>query len=452
MKLLSANVSIVPVNGKIPFFRWNEFTQRRATPDELRGWIRNHHTTGFAVICGAVSGGLEILDFDLKATLYPTWAARAGAIVERLPLSLTGGGGKQVAIRSGSPGRNKKLAYIPNPEPQEGEPEFLCAIETRGEGGYAVVPPSLHPSGNTYAYGSGHFAEAPFLSLSERDDLLRMGEGLDKRPPVEPRALTKAERTFRRYEDSVVPVVIRTFNERYSIQDMLVSQGYSQADDRGRRYIRPGGSNPSVVIGDYLGGKNAGKSYHHSANDPINLFREAEGYWHDPYDIYVLLEHNGDKREAWRAAADLLNIPLQRMMPPVPPPPRPPTTPQPYPLPRPPIGQPRPPADFPEGLVVITDNLEAAALITTHYGATTLSGPARGSWPGALARQVATYAHRVILVEEGHEGPMSSLAHQLEATLCRLPCPLHDFLERGDAAEFLALLRAAEFPEGYRAL
>ena len=46
------------------------------------------------------------------------------------------------------------------------------AIETRGEGGYAVVPPSLHPSGNHYQLLSGDLTNIPSIPQARADALL----------------------------------------------------------------------------------------------------------------------------------------------------------------------------------------------------------------------------------------------------------------------------------------
>ena len=96
------------------------------------------------------------------------WCEQVGSLAEGLPVQRrTGreGGGFQVWLRCPEPGHNDKLAHVPDASEETGR---RVAIETRAEGGYAVMPGSLHPSGNTYRAIAGDFANIPTYSRDRR--------------------------------------------------------------------------------------------------------------------------------------------------------------------------------------------------------------------------------------------------------------------------------------------
>jgi hypothetical protein len=66
-------LSVIQVSAKTkkPIAEWKVFQSRQPTEDELKkGFAR---ANGLAIVCGEVSGNLEILDFDLKAELFQDW-------------------------------------------------------------------------------------------------------------------------------------------------------------------------------------------------------------------------------------------------------------------------------------------------------------------------------------------------------------------------------------------
>ena len=126
---------------------------------------------GFAAVCGEVSGGLTIIDFDVPG-FFESWSGLAGELAQKLPMQRTGSGGYQVGFRSTLKTRNDKLAYAPA-ENKEGRE---TAIEIRGEGGYAVLPPSFchlaekrgKQHQNPYKVIQGDFANIPTIPMVSR--------------------------------------------------------------------------------------------------------------------------------------------------------------------------------------------------------------------------------------------------------------------------------------------
>lgn len=94
-----------------------------------------------------------------------------------------------------------------------------------------------------------------------------------------------------------LPDVIGTFNDRFSCDEIIERNGYSPLDDG---WVHPQSSQPHVV-GVRRAGQDKVQSF--SATDPLN-----DGHNHDAFDCFRILEHNGDGKAAWKAAAAILGI------------------------------------------------------------------------------------------------------------------------------------------------
>lgn len=304
--LLNAGLSIIPVSPqtKRPLGEWKPYQSRQATSYEVDAWLENG-LQSMAVICGAVSGNLEILDFDDNSDaaysandFWFPWRDQVQPIIDRygLPYWRTGGGGYQVGYRCEQVEGNLKLAWVPDDTQQHGR---SIAIETRGEGGYAVIPPSLHPSGRRYEMMAGDLTAIPTIPVAVRDELLRAARTLDLM------RYTKAEREAVRKEAHAGerPSVINAYNERYRIAEMLATHGYTEGH-RGR-YSRPGQPDSMGVV--VLPNDNI--SFHWSSNDPLNRVNgSGRPLPVDPFNVFCELEHGGDMKAAAKAAATLLGM------------------------------------------------------------------------------------------------------------------------------------------------
>src|SRR5262249_57534237 len=76
LEYFAAGQSVVPISpdgSKHPALpSWKEYQTRRADPDQLRQWFADG-SHGPAIICGAISGNLELLDFDYPG-LFQEWS------------------------------------------------------------------------------------------------------------------------------------------------------------------------------------------------------------------------------------------------------------------------------------------------------------------------------------------------------------------------------------------
>lgn len=126
--------SILPVQGKRPALRsWKVWQAQRPPEATLREWFARTDLDGLAVVCGPVSGGLVVRDFD-SIEAYSRWAAEYPDLAGNLPTVETGRG-RHVYFRG------------PATFHDFGDGEY------RGDSGhYVVLPPSTHPSGKSYRW------------------------------------------------------------------------------------------------------------------------------------------------------------------------------------------------------------------------------------------------------------------------------------------------------------
>jgi putative DNA primase/helicase len=187
---LSAGISIIPIRtdgSKRPAI--NSWTPEQKTIpclDQVQDWIASG-PCGLAAVCGKVSGSLELLDFDDFA-LFEPWKAIVDDIlpglVDRLTQNRTPAPGMHVPYRCSVIAGNTKLARKPVTDPGTGKiiPEVM--IETRGEGGYFLVPgcpPTCHETGGLYEHVCGPpLTHVAVIRPEEREVLWRAARSFDR--------------------------------------------------------------------------------------------------------------------------------------------------------------------------------------------------------------------------------------------------------------------------------
>lgn len=180
---VKAGLSVIPVRAdgsKAPPFAWKQYEKRRATEDELAHWFSGKDPIGIAIIGGMVSGGLEMVDFDDPALIEP-WTdlvrSMRPELIDSLPHILTPKGGAHFYFKARSIEHNQKLAVAEDKH---------VLIETRGEGGYVLAPPShpkCHPLGKAYVHAGGPMlTEIPTLTAEDRTILLETARSFNRAP------------------------------------------------------------------------------------------------------------------------------------------------------------------------------------------------------------------------------------------------------------------------------
>lgn len=139
-------LGVIPIKAKSknpPLVQWEQFQRRRPTEDEITKWWTDWPDANIAIITGAVSG-IVVLDIDGAEGMDTV----RGKHLPPTPSIKTGRGTHYYYKHPGGHVKNFVGA-------QPG-------LDFRGDGGYVLAPPSIHPSGARYEWA---------LPFNDSDDL-----------------------------------------------------------------------------------------------------------------------------------------------------------------------------------------------------------------------------------------------------------------------------------------
>lgn len=273
---------------------WKPYQQRLPTEAGIRAWFASDRP--ICILTGAVSGNLEMIDFDGAGEKFSWWRelveTRSPGLTKRLLVERSPSGGWHVVYRCESEiCGNIKLAEQAVAVADDQKVEFygkrykprrvndrwevvLTLIETRGEGGLFLCAPS--PG---YELAQGDYGQLPILSDKERELLLEVAWSLNelqRAPEPEPVAATGDAADDRPGDD---------YNQRGDIRELLRRHGWTLVRPGENEYwCRPG---KSAGVSATLKG---GIFYVFSSNaapfEPDRAYR--------PFSVCALLEHGGD--------------------------------------------------------------------------------------------------------------------------------------------------------------
>lgn len=177
LEYLRRGFSVIPLNGpdephgapvdergKRPALAWKEYQARQPTEADVKKWFRNGRKLNLGVVTGAVSG-ITIVDFDSPEAIQ---FARERKFPKTPLVKTAKGYHAYCRYREGH--RNfQKRADLPG-------------IDLRGEGGYAVAPPSVHATGTQYEWVSKRGLDD--VELAEVPDWI-IAETPEDRTPIE---------------------------------------------------------------------------------------------------------------------------------------------------------------------------------------------------------------------------------------------------------------------------
>jgi len=215
LTLHAAGCSVVAVRtdgSKHPRGSWKTYQTERATEQQVRAWFTNGHP-GVGIVCGTVSGNLEMLELEGRAVdegvlnqlaeiflgsgLGELWQRIATGWLDRSP-----SGGLHFHYRvdgAAVPGNTKLASRLAREDEYTDEERELKQrhphkkilrglIETRGEGGFVVTAPShgsVHPSGRPYERLAGGPDTTPVLTADEHQAVHAICRMIDAVPADE---------------------------------------------------------------------------------------------------------------------------------------------------------------------------------------------------------------------------------------------------------------------------
>ena len=164
----SAGLSVIPTaTDKRPACAWKTFTERQMSAREIEAHFRR--ADGIGIICGKVSGNLELLDFDDAGSQFAPWYSKLPSYLrDRLVVERSPSGGRHVYYRvsGGEVPGNRKLAM---------KADGHVLIETRGAGGYVKCAPSAG-----YALEQGSLTAIPSVSAFEQELMIEAAQELNE--------------------------------------------------------------------------------------------------------------------------------------------------------------------------------------------------------------------------------------------------------------------------------
>ncbi|PYG00182.1 phage/plasmid primase, P4 family, C-terminal domain-containing protein [Georgenia satyanarayanai] len=343
----AAGASVVPTRtdgSKAPAAFWAQYQQQRPDEQQLRTWFASGDYDGFGIITGVVSGNIEMLEIEGRAThlaaelatamtdngLADLWRRVTAGYLETTP---SGGyhwlyrvdgqipGNTKLARRPSTPQefdehiarlradaqtdpnddvRARRLATIDRLTPAR-VPQVL--IETRGEGGFTVLAPSsgrTHPTGKAWTHLIGGPDTLPTITLDEREALHAVAAMFDQMPPDDtPAPVARTATTSPRPDDGDTLRPGDDYNARATWDDILTPHGWTKGHrlGPGHGWTRPGKS-PRDGISATTGQNDGDNLYVFTTS---TVFEEGRPY--SKFAAYTLLEHGGDYPTAARELA-----------------------------------------------------------------------------------------------------------------------------------------------------
>lgn len=264
---------------------WTHLQHRKPMNEEMQQW--DGRFGAVALVMGWVSGGLEVIDVDMKNDpsrgLWKELELRlkhSGDFLDRCVIETTPSGGYHIYYRYGDADTvrdgNKKLAF--------NEHNRMATIETRGAGGICLCDPSPN-----YEVIHGDLDNIGFVTMEERELMLDICRSFNE---IVQEAEVPREQYLTRSEGKPGD----DYNNRITRDDFLAlmtEHGWKRAYDKdGTVYLTRPGKDDGVSASLFHGGR----MLLHVFTSSVPAFQVSKSY--DAFGVYARLAHRGDFRAA----------------------------------------------------------------------------------------------------------------------------------------------------------
>ena len=198
-------IPIVPGQKNPALLSWDKYQQEKPTEETLRTWFPDNNRN-VAIITGKISGNLTVLDIEKESAVQELLSLLRdkgyNGLHEKLEKSFcvrTPRGGRHYYFKSVTTYPSLKLAYD-TPIMVNGKLMAVILIETRGKGGYALVPLSQILGHGPYTVIHGNPKDVCFLTLEEMDLLLACCQSLNRDESKSQSSKVKLSKRFQRID------------------------------------------------------------------------------------------------------------------------------------------------------------------------------------------------------------------------------------------------------------
>lgn len=292
LSYLKSGLSTIATNStKQSIGAWKKYQKQLPTESEILSNFSHPYAKGLAIICGQVSGNLEVIDVDCKygidfSEYKKLIQQESHELYDKLLIIQTVSKGYHIYYRCETIEGNQKLAERPATDDelfQNPNAKQCVLIETRGEGGYVIAPP-------TDGYANIHGSSIPILTINERDTLLSLARSFNQ--------------IIEQINQPIIPhnndrlTVWDDYNKRGDVITLLEKHGWrvTKTDADKSYLIRPGATtstHSAVLFND------SRIFYPHTTSTTF----QNKGY--NPFGVYTHLECNGDYKKAVRQLSEI---------------------------------------------------------------------------------------------------------------------------------------------------
>lgn len=295
---INKGICVIPTNeNKIPCTEWKKFQDKLITIEEAEEGFELPYAKTLSVVCGKASKNLEVIDidtkYDLTGKLFDNYLQditdNDPVLANSLLIIQTRSGGYHIYYHCEVIQGNQKLAQRPSTDDevkQNPGDKIKVLIETRGQGGYVVAPPS-----KGYKKHTGD--AIPTITPEQRDILLELARSYNE--VVEP---PKREYIASNIQKEFFTTPWDDYNSRGDIIGLLQQHGWVAVKQNSLRtyFRRPGKS--KGISADYHHQLRLFKSFTTSSE-----FEVGHAYTH--YGVFKILECGGDSSKAAKKLLDL---------------------------------------------------------------------------------------------------------------------------------------------------